>query len=96
MGGFYCDSEVGSLPSVLMHRPGRALGHITLSTYGQWLYEAPMEQGRFRAQFDRNGERKTKALAVGLANPVWGNRVVAQVRMHLGTIESRAKQCSRQ
>ncbi len=51
-GDFYCDSEVGWLRSVLMHRPGPELDLITPSTYDQWLYDAPVDAGRFRAQFD--------------------------------------------
>ena len=51
-GDFYCDSEVGRLRSVLMHRPGPELDLVTPSTYHDWLFDAPIDPGRFRDQFD--------------------------------------------
>ena len=51
-GDFYCDSEVGRLRTVLMHRPGPELDLITPATYHQWLFDAPIDPGRFRDQFD--------------------------------------------
>ncbi len=52
-GDFFCDSEVGVLRTVLMHRPGPELDLITPSTYQDWLFDAPVDAGRFREQFDR-------------------------------------------
>ncbi len=51
-GDFYCDSEVGRLTAVLMHRPGPELELVTAETYGDLLFDAPVDCGRFRAQFD--------------------------------------------
>lgn len=51
-GSGYCDSEVGELKAVLMHRPGPELEMITETTYHQWLFDAPVDYGRFLGQVD--------------------------------------------
>ncbi len=51
-GEFYCDSEVGRLRAVLMHRPGRELESVTEATYQDLLFDAPIDHARFRDQFD--------------------------------------------
>jgi len=52
-GNGYCDSEVGELKAVLMHRPGRELDMITSESFSQWLFDAAIDYGRFRDQVDR-------------------------------------------
>lgn len=51
-GPWGCDSEAGPLRDVLMHRPGRELDLIAPETYHDHLFDAPVDPGRFRAQFD--------------------------------------------
>lgn len=51
-GSGYCDSEVGELKAVLMHRPGPELEMITATSYSEWLFDAPIDYGRFRDQVD--------------------------------------------
>ncbi|MDA8344526.1 MAG: arginine deiminase family protein [Thermaerobacter sp.] len=51
-GDWYCDSEVGRLRAVLMHRPGPELEIVTPDTYQDLLFDAPIHHGRFREQFD--------------------------------------------
>ena len=51
-GNWYCDSEVGRIRAVLMHRPGPELELVTPQTYQDLLFDAPVDYGRFRAQFD--------------------------------------------
>jgi N-dimethylarginine dimethylaminohydrolase len=49
-GNGYCDSEVGVLKAVLMHLPGPELELITPESYHSWLFDAPIDHGRFRDQ----------------------------------------------
>lgn len=51
-GPWYCDSEVGVLRDVLMHRPGPELEMITPDSYHEHLYDAPVNATRFREQFE--------------------------------------------
>jgi arginine deiminase len=51
-GTWGCDSEVGPLREVLMHRPGRELELVTPASYHDHLFDAPVDPDRFRAQFD--------------------------------------------
>ncbi|PSR32678.1 MAG: amidinotransferase [Sulfobacillus benefaciens] len=51
-GEWYCDSEVGTLRAVLMHRPGPELDLISPASYHDYLFDAPIDHGRFRDQCD--------------------------------------------
>jgi arginine deiminase len=55
-GPWGCDSEVGPLRDVLMHRPGPELDLVTPATYHDHLFDAPIDPGRFRAEFDALAE----------------------------------------
>ena len=52
-GAFGADSECGTLRAVLMHRPGPEIELVDGSNYDDWLYFAPVDAKRLRAQFDR-------------------------------------------
>jgi N-dimethylarginine dimethylaminohydrolase len=51
-GDWYCDSEVGTLRTVLMHRPGPELDLISPTSYHNYLFDAPINHARFRDQCD--------------------------------------------
>ncbi|MBU9719969.1 amidinotransferase [Bacillus alkalicola] len=49
-GDWYCDSEVGKLRSVLMHRPGKEVEGITEHNFSEYRFRAPMNPERARYQ----------------------------------------------
>lgn len=51
-GNWYCDSEVGRLRAVLMHRPGREIEGITEENFSQYRFRAPINAERARKQQD--------------------------------------------
>ncbi|MBD8067348.1 dimethylarginine dimethylaminohydrolase family protein [Bacillus sp. PS06] len=51
-GDWYCDSEVGKLRAVLMHRPGFEIEGITEDNFEEYRFRAPMNPERARAQQD--------------------------------------------
>ena len=51
-GPWGCDSEVGTLRAVLMHRPGRELAAIDASNYDRFLFKAPVNVPQLLEQFD--------------------------------------------
>lgn len=51
-GDWYCDSEVGKLRAVLMHRPGKEVGGITEENFAHYRFRAPMNAERARQQQD--------------------------------------------
>jgi len=51
-GDWYCDSEVGRLRAVLMHRPGREIEGITDENFSQYRFRAPINAERARKQQD--------------------------------------------
>lgn len=51
-GDWYCDSEVGRLRAVLMHRPGREIEGITEENFSQYRFRAPINAERARKQQD--------------------------------------------
>ncbi|WP_342431643.1 arginine deiminase family protein [Neobacillus sp. FSL H8-0543] len=51
-GNWYCDSEVGRLRSVLMHRPGIEIEDITVENFADFRFRAPMNPVRARRQQD--------------------------------------------
>lgn len=52
-GDWYCDSEVGRLRAVLMHRPGAEIEGISWDNYKDFRFRAPMDAVRAREQQDR-------------------------------------------
>lgn len=51
-GDWYCNSEVGRLRAVLMHRPGREIEGITDENFSQYRFRAPINAERARKQQD--------------------------------------------
>lgn len=51
-GNWYCDSEVGTLRSVLMHRPGIEIEGITEENFADFRFRAPINPVRARRQQD--------------------------------------------
>jgi arginine deiminase len=51
-GDWYCDSEVGKLRSVLMHRPGREIENITEKNFAEYRFRGPINPQRARMQQD--------------------------------------------
>lgn len=51
-GDWYCDSEVGKLHAVLMHRPGAEIEGITEENYADYRFRAPINAERARYQQD--------------------------------------------
>ncbi|WP_245602106.1 dimethylarginine dimethylaminohydrolase family protein [Peribacillus kribbensis] len=51
-GDWYCDSEVGKLQAVLMHRPGKEIEGITAENFSEFRFRAPINPERARAQQD--------------------------------------------
>lgn len=51
-GNWYCDSEVGTLRSVLMHRPGTEIDGITLDNYAQYRFRGAMNAQKARQEQD--------------------------------------------
>ncbi|MGG1661951.1 dimethylarginine dimethylaminohydrolase family protein [Brevibacillus sp. NRS-1366] len=51
-GNWYCDSEVGTLRSVLMRRPGREIEIVNESNFSDFRWKAAMNPERARAQQD--------------------------------------------
>lgn len=52
-GDWYCDSEVGHLRAVLMHRLGREVEGITEDNYDEYRFRAAMNAERARQQQDK-------------------------------------------
>ncbi|MBU9710446.1 dimethylarginine dimethylaminohydrolase family protein [Evansella tamaricis] len=52
-GDWYCDSEVGKLRAVLMHRPGLEIEGITEDNFSQYRFRAAMNHERARQQQDQ-------------------------------------------
>jgi arginine deiminase len=52
-GDWYCDSEVGRLRSVLMHRPGIEIENITETNFTDYRFKAPINPDRARHQQDQ-------------------------------------------
>jgi arginine deiminase len=55
-GNWYCDSEVGRLRAVLMHRPGIEIEGITEENFAEFRFRAPMNPVRARRQQDQLAE----------------------------------------
>ncbi|MEW9052008.1 MAG: arginine deiminase family protein [Neobacillus sp.] len=55
-GNWYCDSEVGRLKAVLMHRPGIEIEGITEENFAEFRFRAPMNPVRARRQQDQLAE----------------------------------------
>lgn len=51
-GNWYCDSEVGTLRSVLMRRPGQEIEIVNESNFSEFRWKAAMVPERARAQQD--------------------------------------------
>lgn len=51
-GDWYCDSEVGTLRAVLMHRPGRELEGITEENFGQYRFRGAINAEKARLEQD--------------------------------------------
>jgi arginine deiminase len=51
-GDWYCDSEVGKLEAVLIHRPGQEIEGITAENFAEYRFLAPMNPVRARTQQD--------------------------------------------
>ncbi|WP_240675763.1 dimethylarginine dimethylaminohydrolase family protein [Ammoniphilus sp. CFH 90114] len=51
-GNWYCDSEVGTLRAVLMHRPGKEIEGITDANFAEYRFRAPINPERARIQQD--------------------------------------------
>ena len=51
-GDWYCDSEIGVLQAVLMHRPGKEIEGITEENYTHYRFRAPIDPVRAREQQD--------------------------------------------
>ncbi|WP_096190381.1 dimethylarginine dimethylaminohydrolase family protein [Evansella halocellulosilytica] len=51
-GDWYCDSEVGKLHAVLMHRPGEEIEGITEDNFQDYRFRAPINPVRARQQQD--------------------------------------------
>ncbi|UCZ52775.1 amidinotransferase [Bacillus shivajii] len=51
-GDWYCDSEVGKLRAVLMHRPGQEIEGITEDNFEKYRFRAPINPSRARQQQD--------------------------------------------
>ncbi|MFA9556357.1 dimethylarginine dimethylaminohydrolase family protein [Evansella sp. AB-rgal1] len=51
-GDWYCDSEVGKLRAVLMHRPGQEVEGITDDNFAEYRFRAAMNPVRARQQQD--------------------------------------------
>ncbi|WP_236719730.1 dimethylarginine dimethylaminohydrolase family protein [Neobacillus mesonae] len=51
-GNWYCDSEVGTLRSVLLHRPGLEIEGINEENFADFRFRAPMNPVRARRQQD--------------------------------------------
>ncbi|PLS17334.1 amidinotransferase [Bacillus sp. M6-12] len=51
-GDWYCDSEIGKLQAVLMHRPGKEIEGITKENFAEYRFRAPINPERARAQQD--------------------------------------------
>lgn len=51
-GNWYCDSEVGKLRAVLMHRPGKEIEGITSENFHDFRFRAPINPERARKQHD--------------------------------------------
>jgi arginine deiminase len=51
-GDWYCDSEVGNLRAVLMHRPGVEIEGINASNYTKYSFNAPIQAEIARQQQD--------------------------------------------
>jgi arginine deiminase len=55
-GDWYCDSEVGTLRAVLMHRPGSEIEGIHEHNFAAYRFRAPMNPQRAREQQDAVAE----------------------------------------
>lgn len=51
-GNWYCDSEVGKLGAVLMHRPGKEIENIGENNFSNYRFRAPIKAERARKQQD--------------------------------------------
>src|SRR5690554_6474834 len=51
-GDWYCDSEVGKLRAVLLHRPGKEIDHITEDNFSQYRFRGSIHSERARRQHD--------------------------------------------
>lgn len=51
-GDWYCDSEVGTLRAVLMHRPGPEIEGITAENYPQYRFRGPINAAKARQEHD--------------------------------------------
>ncbi|RFU64569.1 amidinotransferase [Peribacillus saganii] len=51
-GDWYCDSEIGKLKAVLMHRPGQEIEGITKENFAEFRFRAPIQPVKARAQQD--------------------------------------------
>ena len=58
-GDWYCDSEVGTLRAVLMHRPGPEIEGITEENYAQFRFRGAMNAELARLQQDALADRKS-------------------------------------
>lgn len=52
-GDWYCDSEVGKLHAVLMHRPGEEIEGITEGNYEEYRFRGPINPGKALNQQER-------------------------------------------
>ncbi len=55
-GDWYCDSEIGTLRAVLLHRPGKEIEGITEENYSDYRFQAPIDPVRAREQQDALAE----------------------------------------
>jgi N-dimethylarginine dimethylaminohydrolase len=51
-GDWYCDSEVGTLRAVLMHRPGKEIDGVDEHNFGEYRFRAPMIAEKARLEQD--------------------------------------------
>lgn len=51
-GDWYCDSEVGHLRAVLLHRPGKEIDNITEDNYYRFRFRGPIDAEKARQQHD--------------------------------------------
>lgn len=55
-GDWYCDSEVGTLRAVLLHRPGPEIEGITQDNFAEYRFRAPIDAVKAREQQDALAE----------------------------------------
>jgi N-dimethylarginine dimethylaminohydrolase len=51
-GDWFCNSEIGKLEAVLMHRPGGEIEGITAGNFAEFRFRGPMNPDKARAQQD--------------------------------------------